>query len=97
MGHPDVAPNAVLPQEGTMQKLPSELSFRMGGLGREICVPMARSTVQLFNMQGRQVASLQASQPGWYTLPGGALLRGACLVRLNTPAGSVSRVVALVK
>jgi hypothetical protein len=68
--------------------------------GNEIFIPLARSMVQVFDMQGRQIASISASQPGWYAVTGrgaGAVHGGTYLVRLNTPAGSVSRVMAFVK
>ncbi len=78
----------------------AQLGNRMSIRGNEIFIPLARSMVQVFDMQGRQIASISASQPGWYAVTGrgaGAVHGGTYLVRLNTPAGSVSRVMAFVK
>jgi hypothetical protein len=96
MGNPDDISVSVRPQDNAA--IAAQLGGRMSIRGNEIFIPLARSMVQVFDMQGRQIASISASQPGWYAVTGrGAVHGGTYLVRLNTPAGSVSRVMAFVK
>jgi len=94
MGNPDSVPSvtSVRPQDN------AAVAARMSVRGNAIYIPVARGTVQVFDMQGRQIASVSASQPGWYTVAGRGMVRGGTyLVRLATSAGSVSRVMAFVK
>jgi alpha-galactosidase len=96
MGNPDGNGVSVLPQDNAA--IAAQLGSRMSVRGNEIFIPLARSTVQIFNVQGREIASLSASQSGWYPFAAGrGIVSGACLVRLNTPAGSVSRVMTFVR
>jgi alpha-galactosidase len=94
MGDPDGL-SSVRPQDNAA--LAPQLGSSMRVRGNEIFIPLAHSIVQVFDMQGRQIASISASQPGWYSVSGRGVVSGTCLVRLTTLAGSLSRVMTFVQ
>ena len=63
----------------------------------EIFVPEANSTLQVFDLQGKQLAFLRASGAGWRPLSRSALARGACLVRMTTSNGAIAEKIDFVK
>lgn len=99
MGNPDSVssvPASVLPQDN--EQVTAQLGSRISVRGNEVYIPVGLSKLQVFDMKGRQIALISASQPGWYSLSGrGVVHGGTYLIRLNTPAGVISRVVAFVK
>jgi hypothetical protein len=97
MGNPDSIPvTSVRPED--YERVAAQLGNRMTIRGNEVFIPVGLSKLQVFDMKGREIASVSASQPGWYSFSGrGVVHGGTYLIRLNTPAGAISRVVAFVK
>lgn len=63
----------------------------------EVYIPSNGSTLQVFTTQGRQVASLSASQPGWLPLNRQSFVKGMYLVRLKGLDGATGQKTVLVK
>jgi hypothetical protein len=73
------------------------LESRTSAQGIEIYIPASNSKVQIFNAQGKMVASFSALQPSWYFVSDKLSLHGIYIVRVKTPSGMLAKELLLAR
>ncbi|MBN1128796.1 MAG: glycoside hydrolase family 27 protein [Chitinispirillaceae bacterium] len=65
----------------------ARVAMRRGQQGVDMFIPVSNSTVQIFDIQGKELASFATTDPAWYPVKSQARLNRTCLVRVKTPSG----------
>jgi alpha-galactosidase len=87
----------VIQETNTPDRLGAQLEMRRGQKGVDIYVPVSNSRVQIFNIQGKELASFATTVPSWYRVGANSLLSGTCLVRVKTASGVLANKAVVVR
>jgi hypothetical protein len=63
----------------------------------EFFVPSVNSSVQIFNIMGKQVATFQTTSPAWYTFSKTNLQGGTYIVRINAAGSTLQGKIVLAR
>jgi alpha-galactosidase len=81
----------------TAERLNAQLMVRRGQKSLDIYVPVSNSRVQIFSIQGKELASFATTVPSWYRVEGQSFLTGTCLVQVKTASGILANKTVVVR
>jgi alpha-galactosidase len=81
----------------TLDRLNTQIAMRRGQKGVDIYIPVSNSMVQIFNIQGKELASFATTVPSWYRISDRSQVTGTCLVRVKTASGMLANKTVVVR